>query len=419
MQYLQCALASPVVRGKTLALCSAVLLCTQVFVLGSGCEEEAVAQNPLVEVTQGPLTYVGSYYGELKAKESITIHAPELTGVQFLTIDTILDDGIRVKKDDVILTFVREPLEDELLSEETELAVAKASYKRLEHNLDKEQIDLQLDVKRKKMSVERAELFVVEGVNLISKLELEKFKLDVDGAKLEHNLARQALQAFRKKRATSLEVERLKVEAAQRQVDDKKKNLENMEIYAPADGVIYGPYTRLNWVRGKAVPGSVCRPGDKLLEIPDLKKFEAHIHVRQRDAALINPGSTATVYPTSQPDRAINAVVKRKEDFATTRNERMGTKSPEGNLKEILVVLELEDSLDTMRPGGTVRADLEATLVEDTTLVPLAALEEVDTGLHQVVMEDGQSREIKLGTTSTTHAQVSEGLAPGDKVQLQ
>lgn len=384
----------------------------------AGCGEEEVEEvTPVVEVTQGPLVFRGSFYGELQAAERESIHVPELRGVDYLTIESVKDDGTLVKEGDVVLTFVRGPLEDELLLEENGLAIALAEEKRLKLQMEKERIDLALDVERKKLARERAELFVVEGVNLISKLELEKYQIDVDKAALELDLARKALRTFSSKRKAALEIQKLKVDAAQRKVDEKKENLKHMEVKAPSPGVLYGPYTRLNWTRGKATPGAVCRPGDKLLEIPDLTRFEAHLHVRQRDASLIKMGAQALVYPSSSPEKAIKAKVLRKEDFATTRNERLGTKTAEGNLKEILVVLLLEEALENMRPGGTVRADLKVNLAEDAVQIPIASLLE-SKGTYSVKMDDGSERSITPGLASTTHVVVNEGLEPGEKVRL-
>jgi HlyD family secretion protein len=390
--------------------CALWLLC------GCGSEEEEVPA-PMVEVTRGPLVYRGSFYGELAARESVSVYAPELVGVDFLTVDTVLPDGAVVKKEDVVLRFVRGPLEDELRNRESDLAVAQAEMRRVEHNLDQERIQLELDVRRKRMSVERAGLFVVEGVNLISALDLEKYRLDVEKAKLELKLAEKAMSTFGAKRGNALEVQRLKVEAAQRLVDEKRQNLAQMEVKAPTDGLLYGPYTRLNWVRGKVAPGSVCRPGDLLLELPSLAAFDVHLYVRQRDAALLKEGSGAVVSLTAAPERSIKASVTRKEDFAATRNERLGTETAEGNLKEIKVVLSLEEALPLMRPGGTVRADVEVELVSEATLAPLAAIQE-EEGEAYVSLAGGERREVVLGQTSLTHAEVLEGLSVGDQVLL-
>src|SRR5205823_4455366 len=74
-------------------------------------------------------------------------------------------------------------------------------------------------------------------------------------------------------------------------------------------------------------------------------------------------------------DRLIAGKVARKDGFATTRNERYGTKTPEGNLKEIAVTLELSEQPEGMRPGGSVRAEIDSVLKADSVLVPLWAVQ--------------------------------------------
>ncbi len=383
----------------------------------TGCAEDEVLQGPTVPVTRGDLNFRASYYGDLTARTTIDIHAPQLKNVFYLTVESVLPDGTEVEKDQVVLTFDRGPMEDDLVTNQTELDVAKAQYTRVEQDLAKERIELTLDVRRKEMARDRAKLFVVEGVGIISKLELAKYRLDVAKADVELDLARQALGAFARKRATTLEVEDLKVKAAERKLDETRKNLEQTEVRAPEAGILYAPYTRLNWQRGKVAPGAVCRPGDKLLQIPDLGAFDAEIWVRQRDAALLRADMSADVRPTAAPDRAIPAKITVKDDFATTRNERLGTKNAEGNLKEIRVQLQLSDTDPRLRPGGTLRADLEVTLAEDVILVPVAAVAMEDDKAF-VLSENGERRPISIGKVSTTHVEVTGGLEPGDLVQI-
>ena len=393
-----------------------VLVC--VAVLASCSQEEGPeVSRPAVEVVRGDLVYSASLYGELSAKKSQAIHVPQLTGVDYLTVDTVSSDGTMVEKDEVVLTFVKGPLEDNLRSAQTDLEVALAERQRTVHDLEQERVRLELDVKRKKMAVERAELFVVEGVNLISKLELEKYKLDVRKAKVEHALAARSVRSFTQKRATSLEIKKLKVDSAQRKVDEVTENLNHMEVKSPGEGMLYAPYTRLNWVRTKVSPGSVCRPGDKLLEIPDLSRYEATLYVRQRDSTLMVEGTRAKVFAMAVPGEAIDATMTRKESIATTRNERLGTDLPENNLKEIKVLFELESAPVELRPGGTVKAEVDLVLVKSALLVPLAALDEVD-GQSFVELADGERRDVTLGKSSTAHAEVLGGLEEGDEVLL-
>jgi multidrug efflux pump subunit AcrA (membrane-fusion protein) len=386
--------------------------------LCAACTPAVDLETPDVAVVRGDVVFRASYYGELKARETIDIHAPSLKGVFYLTVETVLPDGTNVEEGQTVLQFDRGPLEDDLVSTQTDLDVAKAQYARVEQELAKERINLTLDVRRKEMSRDRAKLFVVEGVGIISKLEIEKYKLDVAKAEVELDLARQALGAFARKRATTLKVETLKVKAAERKLEETRDNLEKTEIRAPAAGLLYAPYTRLNWQRGKVEPGAVCRPGDKLLEIPDLSAFDAEVWVRQRDASLLTTGLSAVVRPTATPDLKIAARVTAKDNFATTRNERLGTKSAEGNLKEIRLALELESTDPRLRPGGTLRADIEVTLAEDVLLLPVAAVA-LDGENAFVTSPNGERRPVTIGKVSTTHVEIVEGLAAGDRILIR
>lgn len=387
------------------------------FVVCGACTAKKVDRGIFATVERGPLVFSGSFYGELEARESIAIHTPELSGIGSLTVDTVLADGTKVEKGDTVLTFIKGPVEDELRENESDLAVAKAEMRRVAEGLATERTNLELTRQSMELEVERARLNVVVGINLISKLELAKAKLDLKKAELRLSLAIKAVRSFAKKRAASLEVQQLKVAAIQEKVDQKRKNLAAMDVKAPAGGVIFGPQTRLNWVRGKVMPGSVTRGGDKLLEIPNLAAYNVALYLRQRDVGLLKKGDQAKVFATMLPNVQLKGTVVRKDDFATTRNERLGSKSAEGNLKEITVIVELAKAHQTLRPGGSARADMTTVLADDVLHLPLAALEQTKKG-YQVVMADGKTREVSIGRSSATHAEVVKGLKAGDRVTV-
>lgn len=383
-----------------------------------GCSDADQVPSMTAPVERGALTYHGVYHAELTAAESVAVHVPEVADSWQLTVDTVVPDGTKVEKGDVILTFVRETLELDLRDELDKLEVATAERRKVVQSLERERVELQLEVDRRKLALNRSKLAVVEGVNFISKVELDKAKLDVEKAELDLDLAKQALKAFQKKRATALKVEDLKVDAAQRAVDMKKDGLDSVDVIAPISGVLYAPYTRLNWQRTKVEPGVVARPGDKVLEIPDLSKYHAEIYVRPRDAALISEGDTATVYPTILPDRGIAAKVLEKDDFATTRNERQRGEDPSGNLKEHAILIELEEAPEQLRPGNTARVEIASTLVEDAVIIPLIAVHERPDGTQYVRLDTGAEKTIELGQTTLTHAEVVKGLEGGEQVRL-
>lgn len=382
------------------------------------CDISEAAEDQLtVRVSRGDLLFSSSYYGEVEPRKSHPILVPELRNTWQVTVESVKADGTLVKQGDVVLSFARGAMEEDLREREAELAVAKASYEKTKEQLADEAFGRILAIRRAEMDVDLAKLNVVEGVNLISKLELEKARVELSRAQLQLELKKKELGSFERKRKATLEVERLKVQAAEQKVNDTRTQLGVMDVKAPADGVLYAPYTRLNWTMNKAAPGVVARPGDKILEIPELDAFNVSLYVRQRDASMLKVGDEATVVPTMFPDKTITGKVVSKDEFSTTRNARMGTTTEDGNLKEVKVVLELARADVPLRPGGTVRADVATVLAKDVLMVPLAALTEKPDG-YSATFADGKTKKVKIGQTSTTHAQVLDGLKEGDVLVL-
>ncbi len=388
-------------------------------VLMAGCSGAKTDPNAItVDVTRGDLVFATSFYGEIEAKESHPIFVPEFRNTWQITVQTVVPDGTVVKKGDVVLNFSKGSFEEDLREKVSELAVAEANMRKIVEQNGDERVTRTLAIQRATMGVELARLGVVEGVNLISKLDLEKARIDLARAELQLELERKALASFERKRTAALEVERLKVEAVAEKQKEIKSQLELMEVKAPADGVLYAPYTRLNWVMAKVAPGKVVRPGDKILEIPELDRFKAVIYVRQRDATLVRIGDEAKVVATMFPDVSFKGKIVTKDDFATTRNERTGSSGPQGTLKEMRVVLELDETKAALRPGGTLRADVSTVLAKNVIIAPLAALKEVPGG-HTATLKNGKTVSVKVGQTSPTHAEILDGLSAGDALKLE
>ena len=385
-----------------------------------GCQdtESPSSVSASLKVVRGDLVFQPSLYGELVPVRSESVYVPSLTDMWQVTIDTIKPDGTLVKKGEEILRFDTSEVASKLEVKQAELSIQEAELRKLQDTLEKERINVDLQVQRLELLVKRARLSVVEGVDFISKLELSKAKIDVSRARLELQLARRARKAFSKKRNAALNVRKLRLNSVKDKVEEYRENMGKMVLRAPSDGVVLAPYTRLFWSRKKAEPGVVARPGDKVLELPDLSAFQAELYVRQREAALLTVGDEAIVYATTNSSIGMKAKITHKDAFTTTRNERFKTKKTEGNLKEVKVTLSLTETPPGLTPGGTVRADVNTVLAKDVLQVPLTCLKAEGTG-YTVVMTDGSERKISVGKSSSTHAEILSGLAEGETVRIQ
>lgn len=394
-----------------------------VFLIGvlSCCACQQEGSQPMataVEVTEGPLVVSTSFFGEVEAADSVPIHAPNVSLVDAFTVESVLSDGTEVHEGDVVLSFVRGPVEDELRSRKADLEVTLAVLRRERQRLDKKQIELQLAVELATMKVREAELELVACMELAARVNQDKAEVRVQKAQVDLDSAREVLAAFDREREIAIEVKALGVARAQAEYDEAEELLQTLDVQAPAAGVVYAPYTNLNWVRSKVRPGSVVRPGDKLLEIPDLGSFVARVYVRQREASLVEVGDRMVVTASVAPGQPMAGEVTEVEEFATTRNERLGTETAQGELKEVHVTVALEGVPANLRPGATVRADFEKTLADGVVVLPLTAVSERDGQPFVEVVGRGRSA-VELGASSISQVEVLDGLSAGERVLLE
>lgn len=372
------------------------------------------------QVTRGRCTETYSAQGELRAKHSVNIQAPEVEE-RYLTIKSVAEDGTRVKKGDVLLT-----LDDSLyqLAQEVarqDLELKKAELERTQFELGEEKATLELEVERKRIAVGKAQAEVVPDSTLVSEVDLKKARLSVKLAQVELDQALKTRSEFTQKYEVKMKVKRLQVEGAARELEKVKKKIGVTIVRAPTDGVVYKPFVQLNNEKGRVDRNRVVRPGDKLLELPSFDSFRAVLHVPAAEVAILKVDDRALVSLSIAPDRAYKARVARIDAYPMTRNERLGRSDPEGHIKEFEVWVDLDESDPTMRPGLTVTAVATTVLATDAIRLPRAALQLDAAGSAwvQVRTPAGLSRRsVTLGRVGLIHAAVTRGLEAGDRVEL-
>lgn len=327
-----------------------------------------------VPVRSGDCRETFSFRGELEACESVSIHAPDLRETNLMTIKSVLDDGTPVKKGDVVLEIDEAAFRVSLEAARQEFELANAEYDRIKFDLANEAIDLDLNIQRQELDLEKARVMVVEDSVAISKIDLQKAKLNVDLAKLEVEQAKRARSEFNKKRDAGLKVQELQVAAAKRKMEVQQENIDKSVVRAPKDGIVYKPFVRMNNDMGRIEPNKVVRPGDKLLELPNMDRFQGVIYIPSPDYSFIHAGEAATVSLTIRPESPFRAKVIEKEIYPVSRNERLGRSDAEGYLKEYKVVLELSDRNPDCRPGMTFQASVESLIASNCLYIPRVAV---------------------------------------------
>lgn len=358
--------------------------------------------------------------GELRAANTVNIHAPEMEEY-FLTVKSVAENGTFVKKDDVVMEF-----EDNLYQlalkaalQEVDLKVAQRELARFQ--LDDERIRADLEIKRREIALSKAQTEVVRDQMIISPVELKKAELSVQLAQLELTQAKTMRQELDRKNAISMKVKDLEVDEAQRKVDQARASLAKIVVRAPRDGVIYKPFVRLNNEKGRVERNKVVRPGDKLLELPSAGGFEGQCFLPSADVRWIKPKDPATVLLAVKPQVPFKATVKRKDPYPMTRNERLGRDDAEGHLKEFEVVVAVDGSDAVFRAGLTFTAAIDVTLADDALYVPRAAVHTDESRKSWVqVYTAGHTVKtpVELGAAGYAYAVIESGLSVGQSVLI-
>lgn len=402
----------------TLVMLILVLILSSGFDFGLSESQEGI----YVAVEHGDCIETTVYYGETKTRETTSIHAPEMKHEYYLTVKNVLEDGHLVKKGDKILEFDASSYEKELESAINELEVAKAEYEKTSFDLKNRLIELDLDIRRKELELAKARVMVVENSTIISKIDLEKSKLNVKLAEMEVEQAKSARQDFEKEQKVSLVVKELQIKEAEKKMEDQKKKIADSIVLSPRDGIIFKPFVRLNNEMGKVDKSKVVSPGDKLLEIPDLSNFQGTVYINPSDNKFVQVGDKVNLFLTAQPDKKLKAVVENKDSYPVTRNERLGKNDSEGTLEENEVTINILDLDPILRPGMSFRAEINTVIASSCLYIPVIAVNHEEENKPYVWVNtmtgSDEKRPVQIGRNGITFIEIVAGLQKGEKIRI-
>ncbi|MFH1729243.1 MAG: HlyD family efflux transporter periplasmic adaptor subunit [Pseudomonadota bacterium] len=376
------------------------------------------AQETLWEVKKGDIVEKKVFQGEVQASNKVDINCPQISWRLGggLTIEEIIEDGKIVKKGDVVLKFERSVIESKLNNTSEEYNLALVDLKREETRLKLEKIEIESNIEQKKKELEKANLGVVEG-GIMSQISREKAKLDVEAKTMDLKLSKERLEKFEEKYVNSIKAKQIVLNQKKIDVKEIEDLMNKLEVLAPVDGVIYKPLTELNWQKTRAETGKLARSGDLIMQIPDLNTLEVHVFAHPSDSQDIKIEDLSESSFAAFPNLIIKGKVTTKSDYVSTLGERTGITGYESKLSELKIIVSLEGKKHKLRPGFTTKTEITSIIAKDVLYVPIIALEE-DKEKKYVIFRSGEKKEVKVGKTSFSFAEILSGLKVGDKIKM-
>jgi multidrug efflux pump subunit AcrA (membrane-fusion protein) len=372
---------------------------------------------PTARVMEGDVPVVIHTTGELRPVRSVGLVAPAVGGP--LQILRIMATGTPVKQGEVVVEFDLSEQEERLAQATSEVAQADQEIAKLRADIIVQRAQEEMTLLTARFDVRRAELDA-QANELVSVVDAKKNLLVLEEAK--DRLAQ--LQADLTSRDTtdraSLAVLEEKRNKAQLAMDTAQRNIDQMRIRAPFDGLVAvkdNDTTGSAWT-GMVVPeyraGDTVWPGRPVAEVFDESGLELLAKVTEYDRAHLTAGQKADVAIHAVQGEPLPATIKTVA--GASRRDVFGWDST----RLFDVSFQITGGTGTLRPGLTTLVRVTGDAIRGAHYLPRQALFEQD-GKPVVFVRRGRSfepRAVKISDRTETHIVVAD-LPVGTEVALR
>jgi membrane fusion protein (multidrug efflux system) len=191
-----------------------------------------------------------------------------------------------------------------------------------------------------------------------------------------------------------------RVATSKAQLAEMRARLDRTRILAPAHGVLNDLLVEV---------GEYVQPGTPVANVVDTATVRVVVDVPERDVAFFEIGQSTEIHATvrGQPEPTTGTITFISElADQRTRTTRM----------EITV----DNRKNLLRSGQIVQAHLTRQVLKNIIMIPLQAVIPMEDGkaVYVVKIESAtaQRRDVELGLIKGDRVQVTQGLAPGERL---
>jgi HlyD family secretion protein len=268
--------------------------------------------------------------GKVQPETEVKI-SPEVAGE---IIELPVEDGMQVKKGDLLLKIKPDSYKALLEQQEAAISAAKATNLQQKATMLKTEHDL----RRSK--------------------DLFEKKLISDQ---EYNAAEAASDVAKNTYESSLH----EIERAQASSSQARDQLSKTTIYSPMDGTV----TILNSKLGERLVATNQFAGTDVMRVADLSHMQAVVDVNENDVVNVKLGDKANIKIDAYGDRKFKGVVQQIANTGKTTGT--GTQEEVTNFE---VKIRVDNHDVALRPGLSCTADIETNMIKDAVAVPMQSV---------------------------------------------
>jgi HlyD family secretion protein len=374
----------------------------------NGGEVAGVAAPRESKVTRGDLVERVLVTGMLRAANAVDLNVPKTDSWQ-LTIRWMVEDGTRVKAGERVLELDNSAFTNGLRDKRLQLIEAE--------NVARTTADLaaiglankDAEVKMHRLAVEKATLRASVPADLLTQREAQERHLDKTRMQAQLVRTERELESERKAAALEGRVKQLELEKARRAIAVAEKNIEELVLKAPADGVML--VANHPWRGTRFQVGDTVQPGFTLMTQPDLTRpMKVAAELSDVDDGKVSAGMKGTCTLDAYPKEPLPCTVEELAPVARSNDWQ--------SLRRVFAVgLQLATSdAERMRPGMSVKVELPGPTIKGALLVPRGALV-FDAQKAVVRLAGGELKEIKVLGCDSQKCAVEGTVSEGDLVK--
>ena len=350
--------------------------------------------------------------GTLDAVESALIGPPQIASLWDYKISFLAPEGAAVRQGEPVLGFDTSQLETTLLEESAERDSAEKELEKKRTDLEMRRREEELHLAEAEARRRRSALKAGVPADVVAANELRQTRSDVVLAEKEIAFRKDRLRLLDEQGKAELEALRSQRDRAAGRVSEARAAIAAMTVVAPRDGTVVYVSTRGN---EKKKVGDSCWRGDKVLQIPDLRRMRAVGQVDEADAGRVAPGQRVRLRLDAHPDVVFTGVVRSIRGSVQARSRWNPVK-----VVELAIDLDRTDP-QRMSPGMRFLGTVEIERASRVLTVPAEAVHNRPDGPVVLRRAGGRIEEVRprLGRRNERQVEVVSGLAEGDRVALQ
>jgi len=374
----------------------------------------AVSDKDLITAQRVDFPLIISATGILEATRSVAVGPPSVRRESRFKLLRMVDEGAQVSEGDFLLEFDTSDIARRLRDE-------TANFQRVQEEAQKKRSDAEIQLKNLKLQLEQAkadleklEIKLGQQAELVSAIAIEETRIRRDAAKRNVESLEKKVKYVTESQQLDLQISRSNERNYRQRMDNLIDAMDSLTVRAPVSGVVI--YKR-NWNNEPREIGSYVSSMDTVVEIPDLSSIRAKIYVDEVDVGKVKVGQEANIVVDAVQGRAFRGKVT-----AIGTILKQATFDRPQKIAEAFVEFQDTD-LKQLRPGMSVKAQLQVGKYSQVVVIPLSSIQERSGRSFVQVWRPADKtwewREIQLRTNDGLTAVVESGLEANEKIRVK